>query len=122
MSREQERVIRVLEKGYEKLKQGWCQHSNARDANGNPVRVKALDAVCWCILGSIEASTRSHDLVSQCRIALVKSLGNKIGYKSGYKMSISSYQDSLPRHSGKRTLCALLRRTVKRLRKEQELC
>jgi hypothetical protein len=39
------------------VERGWCQGTEARDANGNATDVVASDAVSWSLLGALQAST-----------------------------------------------------------------
>jgi hypothetical protein len=39
------------------VEQGWCQGTEARDAQGAAIDVGALDAAEWSLLGALQAST-----------------------------------------------------------------
>jgi hypothetical protein len=39
------------------VEQGWCQGTEARDANGTATAVHATDAAAWSLLGALQATT-----------------------------------------------------------------
>lgn len=50
-------AIKVLEGAKAKVRQGWTRYAFARDANGDDTYPKDTNAVSWCALGAIEASS-----------------------------------------------------------------
>lgn len=39
------------------VEQGWCQGTEARDANGTATSIDAADAAAWSLLGALQATT-----------------------------------------------------------------
>lgn len=51
-----ETTIGLLEEAKGFIKKGWCQHTEAEDANGNSVGPTSMDAERWCAWGAILAA------------------------------------------------------------------
>jgi len=67
-------VAKVLEKAATKVGQGWTRGASARDVNG-AVTNSPSEAVSWCLLGAVDASTSSSRLADLAMSAVEKILG-----------------------------------------------
>jgi hypothetical protein len=48
---------RLLHEAGVLVEQGWCQGTEARDADGRATDVRAEDAASWSLLGALQATT-----------------------------------------------------------------
>ena len=51
---QEEAVHALRDRAVAITEQGWCQHMEAKDHRGNSTPPGSLDAVAWCLTGSIK--------------------------------------------------------------------
>lgn len=80
-------VKETLIKAREFIAKGWTQGSLARDARGESVYEKSLEAVCWCAMGALYAATPTNVLDHRDALFVLDRAGLGFG-------AIACYNDS----------------------------
>ena len=67
-------IIEILKRARALIKQGWCQHTGARDENGVKVHIKSDEARFWCTTGALYIATKDLGDRQRTRYQLMKSV------------------------------------------------
>jgi hypothetical protein len=72
--------VQVLKSARARIERGWCQGVWAKNAKGQETSVRGEDAVCWCAMGAVVASSTTSTLHTEAavRFYLAEAVGKDV--------------------------------------------